>query len=66
MPRIEFSSCMVEFPPIVPFGYSLSKITVKNPCKFPVEIYCLEYDTRYLEEEKVRCDIRNCLAFRFL
>lgn len=53
LPRIEFSNSLVEFTPIVPFGCSECDVIVKNPCAFPVEIYSLEFDTVYLEEEKV-------------
>jgi hydrocephalus-inducing protein len=29
------------------------EIVIRNPCTFPVEIYNLEFDKQYLEEEKV-------------
>jgi hydrocephalus-inducing protein len=30
------------------------EIVMRNPCTFPVEIYNLEFDKQYLEEEKVK------------
>lgn len=32
------------------------EIVLKNPCTFPVEIYNLEFDKQFLEEEKVKND----------
>lgn len=29
------------------------EVVIRNPCDFPVEIYNLEFDKQYLEEEKV-------------
>lgn len=29
------------------------EVVIKNPCSFPVEIYNLEFDKQFLEEEKV-------------
>ncbi|NWZ94065.1 HYDIN protein, partial [Nesospiza acunhae] len=29
-------------------------VVVKNPCKFPIEFYALDFDEQYLEKEKVR------------
>ncbi|NXB25742.1 HYDIN protein, partial [Rhagologus leucostigma] len=28
-------------------------VMVKNPCKFPIEFYSLDFDEQYLEEEKI-------------
>lgn len=53
-PHIEFDRPLVEFGPILPHGPGDEKeIIIRNPCKFPVEIYNLEFDKLYLEEEKV-------------
>jgi len=30
------------------------EIVIRNPCTFPIEIYNLEFDKQYLEEEKVK------------
>jgi len=54
-PQIEFDRPLVEFSPILPHSPADEKeFIVHNPCKFPVEIYNLEFDKIYLEEEKVR------------
>ena len=53
-PQVEFSKNSMEFGPILP--YSLGdeqEVTLTNPCSFPIEIYNLEFDKTYLEEEKV-------------
>ncbi|XP_058702204.1 hydrocephalus-inducing protein-like [Poecile atricapillus] len=54
-PRLEFS------PPALKMGWVLvdsdgveATVVVKNPCKFPIEFYCLDLDEQYLEEEKAR------------
>lgn len=54
-PRLEFS------PPALKMGWGLvdsdgveATVVVKNPCKFPIEFYSLDFDEQYLEEEKVR------------
>lgn len=53
-PRVEFSKNSLEFAPILPHSQGdEQEIKVLNPCQFPVEIYNLEFDKTYLEEEKV-------------
>jgi len=53
-PRIEFDRPLMEFGPVLPHTAADEKdITIRNPCKFPLEIYNLEFDKVYLEEEKV-------------
>lgn len=55
-PQIEMDKQLLEFSPILPHSSGDEKeIVVKNPCNFPIEIYSLEFDKVYLEEEKV-CD----------
>ena len=45
---------MVEFGPILPHSAGdEQEITLHNPCSFPIEIYNLEFDKSYLEEEKI-------------
>jgi len=52
-PCIELERPLVEFSPILPHSSADEKeFTIRNPCKFPVEIYNLEFDEIYLEEEK--------------
>lgn len=53
--RLEFS------PPALKMGWVLvgsdgleATVVVKNPCKFPIEFYSLDFDEQYLVEEKVR------------
>lgn len=53
-PRVEFSSSLVEFGPVLPHSSGdEQEVIVKNPSEFPIEIYSLEFDKQYLEEEKV-------------
>jgi len=53
-PNIEFLQPLVEFGPILPHSPANEKdIIIRNPCKFPLEIYSVEFDKIYLEEEKV-------------
>lgn len=53
-PKVEFTSSVLEFGPILPHSTGDEKeLTVQNPSSFPVEIYSLEFDKQYLEEEKV-------------
>ena len=57
-PRIEFDKLMVNFGPVLPHSNGdEQEVVVKNPCSFPTEFYCLEFDKNFLEEEKV------CLSF---
>ncbi len=57
-PQLEFCSSLLELGPCIPASSEVeAEVTVKNPCPFPVEFYCLELDTQYLEEEKVVSDI---------
>lgn len=41
------------------------EIVIRNPCSFPVEIYNLEFDKQYLEEEKVNLFDSSSLINRF-
>ena len=57
-PRIEFripnNESIVKFGPILPYSSgNEQEVAIVNPCKFPIEIYNLEFDKAYLEEEKV-------------
>ena len=52
-PRVEFDRPLLEFGPVLPYSPADEKhVTIRNPCKFPVELYNLEFDRIYLEEEK--------------
>ena len=53
-PHVEFERNLVEFGPILPHSNGDEQdIIVRNPCSFPIEIYNLEFDKSYLDEEKV-------------
>ena len=53
-PHLEFEKSLVEFGPILPHSIGdEQEITIKNPCTYPIEFYNLEFDSQYLEEEKV-------------
>ncbi|CAF0804649.1 unnamed protein product [Didymodactylos carnosus] len=44
----------ITFNPILPHSQGDEQdIIIKNPCSFPIEIYNLEFDKQFLEEEKV-------------
>jgi hydrocephalus-inducing protein len=59
-PRIELSKNSLEFDPILPHSPGDEKeIKIHNPCSFPIEIYNLEFDKNYLEEEKILRIIRG-------
>jgi len=54
-PHIEFERNLVEFGPVLPHSVGdEQEVLVRNKCPFPIEIYNLEFDKGYLEEEKVR------------
>ena len=54
-PRLEFARSQVAFGPILPHSPGdTQELTVKNPCSFPIEMYSLEFDKVYLEEEMER------------
>ncbi|XP_026166304.1 hydrocephalus-inducing protein-like isoform X3 [Mastacembelus armatus] len=53
-PQLEFCPSVLELGPCLPTSTEVqADVTVKNPCSFPIEFYCLEFDTQYLEEEKI-------------
>ena len=52
-PRLEFSRSVVEFNAVVPYFAVEEELTICNPCNFPIELYSVEYDKLYLEDEKV-------------
>ncbi|XP_053402100.1 hydrocephalus-inducing protein homolog isoform X11 [Mercenaria mercenaria] len=53
-PRLDFDLNMMQFGPILPHSVGDEKeVIVKNPCAFPIEVYNLEFDSQYLEEEKM-------------
>ena len=54
-PHLLFDRHLVEFPPVLPFADgSEAEVVVSNPMPYPVEMYSLEFDKQYLEEEEVK------------
>ena len=54
-PRVELSKNSLEFKPILPHSPGdEQEVKIVNPCPYPIEIYNLEFDKAYLEEEKVK------------
>ncbi|CAJ1057505.1 hydrocephalus-inducing protein homolog isoform X2 [Xyrichtys novacula] len=53
-PKLQFCPSVIELEPCLPLSTECeATVTVKNPCSFPIEFYSLEFDTQYLEEEKI-------------
>ncbi|CAM5150043.1 unnamed protein product [Eretmochelys imbricata] len=53
-PRLEFTPSVLELGPLLPYGVGdEAEVVVKNPCKFPIEFYSLEFDQQYLTEERI-------------
>ncbi|NXU58594.1 HYDIN protein, partial [Turnix velox] len=53
-PRLEFSPLMLKLGPLLPHSHGAEgTVVVRNPCKFPVEFYSLEFDQEYLAEEQI-------------
>ncbi|KAI3371721.1 hypothetical protein L3Q82_024292, partial [Scortum barcoo] len=53
-PRLEFCPAVLQLGPCLPVSNDdEAEVIVRNPCSFPIEFYSLEFDTQYLEEEKV-------------
>lgn len=53
-PHLDFDLNMMQFGPILPHSVGDEReVIVRNPCAFPIEFYNLEFDSQYLEEEKV-------------
>ncbi|XP_067853715.1 hydrocephalus-inducing protein homolog [Heptranchias perlo] len=53
-PRLDFSTTLLELGPTLPYSTEVEGVViVKNPCNFPVEFYSVEFDEKYLEEEKI-------------
>ncbi|XP_053944033.1 hydrocephalus-inducing protein homolog [Cuculus canorus] len=53
-PQLEFCPKVLELGPLLPDGHGVEgTVVVKNPCKFPIEFYSLEFDKEYLAEEQI-------------
>ena len=62
-PRVEFDRQLVHFPAVLPFADgSEVEVLVSNIQSYPVEIYSLEFDKQYLEEEEVSTVIAHIVT----
>ncbi|XP_029646623.2 hydrocephalus-inducing protein-like [Octopus sinensis] len=53
-PVLELLEEHVTYRPILPHSCGDEKeVIVKNPCDFPIEFYSVDFDSNYLEEEKI-------------
>ena len=53
-PKLDFNMGHATFDPILPHSLGDEKeVVVSNPCPFSVEMYSLEFDKQYLQEEEV-------------
>ena len=49
--NLQFSASVLEFGPVLPVSQEVKEVTITNLTPFPCEIYSLEFDPVYLEEE---------------
>ncbi|KAM3592002.1 uncharacterized protein V6R79_011190 [Siganus canaliculatus] len=53
-PLLEFCPSVLELGPCLPAAANVeAEVTVKNPCSFPIEFFCMELHTPDLREEKI-------------
>ena len=53
-PALELEGNLLEFGPILPHSVGEEKsVVLKNPGNAPIEIYSVEFDQQYLDEERV-------------
>lgn len=53
-PQLEFCPSVLQLGPCLPANTEVeAEIIIQNPCTYPIELYSLELDTQYREEEKV-------------
>lgn len=49
-----FSQPLLEFGPVFPFSQGdYQEVTIHNPTSFPIELYSVDFDNQYIEEEEV-------------
>lgn len=54
MPRISFSPEALFMGPVLPYlDISETKVTVSNPTNYPIEVYSVDFDSQYLEDEEM-------------
>lgn len=59
-PQLKFCPSVLELGPCLPVSTGVeAAVAVVNPCPFPVEFYSLEFDTQYLNEEKVTSETQG-------
>ncbi|KAG7521590.1 hydrocephalus-inducing protein-like [Solea senegalensis] len=53
-PQLEFYPSVLELRPCLPASHDAeAEVIVKNRYSFPIEFYSLDFDTQYLQEEKI-------------
>lgn len=53
-PQVTFDQTLLEFESVLPFSSgSMAEVKVSNPTPYPVELYSLDFDTQYAQEEEV-------------
>ena len=53
-PHLVFNQHLLQFPTVLPLAAgSEAEVLIFNPMPYPVEMYSLEFDKQYLEEEEV-------------
>ena len=53
-PGLDLESNVVEFGPVLPHSLGEERSVVfRNSSQFPIEIYSVEFDSQYIEEERV-------------
>lgn len=61
-PQVQFDRTLLEFPPVLPFSSgSEAEVTLSNPMPYPVEIYSLNFDQQYTDEEEVCLCVCVCV-----
>ncbi|CAK4295658.1 unnamed protein product [Aphanomyces euteiches] len=59
--RVSFLPPMAELGPLLPFATPMEKeITMKNESDYPIEVYSVDFDTQYQEEEEI---LRNATGY---
>ncbi|ETV98760.1 hypothetical protein H310_08827 [Aphanomyces invadans] len=59
--RVTFSPPMAELGPLLPFGTPVEKlITMKNDSDYAIEVYSLDFDQQYKDEEEI---LRNATGY---
>ena len=61
-----FDRNMIQFTPVFPFSDGSDvEVTIQNPLNYPVEIYSLEFDQQYQEEENV-CVVKYVYNYMYM